>query len=414
MNPFKEKPKKINDTIMNFREMYPMSYNKCDVDPFTKARMILMNGTEVEAVFFSHNFHRHCNNNDLRRELALTRRIEQQEQKLIINLKPIEENILETTIGYEQLAVDLTARLAKLEPDTNVRNALNFALLEDFDHLYRYSNLLELEYGVLPEKLVGGYTEIMPARPTISQHRYPFDSVKCPTNFRDAMLATKLNTMIITAAEQQTMNFYMNVGNYYTSDIGRQLYQEIGMIEEQHVTQYGSLLDPTSTWLEMLLMHEYTECYLYYSCYVDETNPYIKGIWECFFEKEVAHLHKAVELLQKYECRDYTEIIPDGEFPELLTLGPNIEYVRDVISQTVNYTADMEGYIPVEQLPPNANFFKYQNIVTDNNDVCIVPSHLIIDKYICCNGMDYRYEVCKNPIPALQNRCCDNTTVGRM
>ncbi|MDO4283602.1 MAG: hypothetical protein Q4D02_08215 [Clostridia bacterium] len=414
MNPFLEKPKKIDDTIMNFKEMYPKSYNKCDVSPYTKTRIILMNGTEVEAVFFSHNFQRHCNNNDLRRELALTRRIEQQQQKLLINLKPIEENILEQTIGYEQLAVDLTARLAKMEPDTNVRNALNFALLEDFDHLYRYSDLLELEYGILPEKLVGCYTEIMPGRPTIAQHRYPFDSVKQATNFKDAELSTKLHTMIITAAEQQTMNYYMNVGSFYTSEIGRKLFQEIGMIEEQHVSQYGSLIDPTATWLEMLLMHEYTECYLYYSCFMDETDPYVKCIFECFFEKEVAHLHKAVELLQKYEGKDYTSVIPDGEFPELLTLGPNIEYVRDILSQTVNNTANLEGYIPVEQLPKDASFFKYQNIVTNCNDICIVPSHLIIDKYINKNCMDYRFEICSNPIPALQNRCEDNTTVGRV
>lgn len=55
------------------------------------------------------------------------------------------------------------------------------------------------------------------------------------------------------------MNFYMNLGNTYFNDLGRQLYLEIAMIEEQHVTQYGSLLDPTCTWLKNLLLHEYTE-----------------------------------------------------------------------------------------------------------------------------------------------------------
>lgn len=413
MNPFKEKPKKIEDTIMNFQELYPKPYCKCDVDPYTKTRIILMNGTEVEAVFFSHQFHRHCNNNDLRRELALSRRVEQQQQKKLINLKPIEENILEQTIGYEQLAVDLTARLAKMEPDINVRNALNFALLEDFDHLYRYSNLLEMEYGTLPEKLVGCYTEIMPARPTIAHARHPFDSVKMATNFKNATLATKLHTMIITAAEQQTMNYYMNVGSFYTSDIGRKLYQEIGMVEEEHVTQYGSLQDPNQTWLEMLLMHEYTECYLYYSCFMDETTPCVKRVFEEFFEKEVAQLHKACELLQKYEGKDYTEVIPDGEFPELLTLGSNIDYVRNVLNQTVNYTGLRENYIPVTQLNCDADFFRYQNIVTDKNDVCIVPSHTVIEKYIRKNGIDYRFETKPNPIIALQDRTKDNTTVGR-
>ena len=46
------------------------------------------------------------------------------------------------------------------------------------------------------------------------------------------------------------------------------------MIEEQHVSQYESLQDPHATWLEMLLLHEYTECYLYYSCYsMKPTSP---------------------------------------------------------------------------------------------------------------------------------------------
>ena len=42
------------------------------------------------------------------------------------------------------------------------------------------------------------------------------------------------------------------------------------MVEEQHVTQYGGLMDPNCTWLENLLLHEYTECYLYDSFYEDE------------------------------------------------------------------------------------------------------------------------------------------------
>lgn len=410
MNPFEQKPMKLNDTIMDWKKLYPKSFNKCDVNPYTKTRIILMNGTEFEANWFSHQFSRNCNNNDIRRSIATTRRIEKQQQMLIQNLKPINENILETTISYEQLAVDLTARLALNEPDQNVRNALNFALLEDFDHLYRYSNLLELEYRILPEKLVGRYTEIMPARPTISHHRDPKDTVKYYT-CKDAELITKLNVNIITAAEQQTMNFYMNVGGFYTSDIGRKLYQEIGLVEEDHVTQYGSLIDPSQTWLENLLMHEYTECYLYYSCFKDETDPYIKKIWEMFFEYEIVHLHRACDLLEKYESKNWQQVIPDGKFPTLLSLGPNIEYVRDVLKNTANYTGNRENYTCVCDLPKDFDFFTYQNIV--NNNICEVPSHMIIDEYICKKGMDYRFEVAPNPLKSLQNRLCDNICVGR-
>lgn len=410
MNPFDLRPMKIDDSIMNWKEMYPCSYNKCDVNPYTKTRIILMNGTEFEANSFSHQFSRHCNDNDLRREIALTRRIEQQQQKKIQDLKPINENILETTISYEQLAVDLTARLAQNEPDEYVKKALDFALLEDFDHLYRYSDLLEMEYKILPEKLVGRYTEIMPGRPTISHHRHPFDSIRRHIN-KDASLITKLNINIITAAEQQTMNYYMNIGGFYTSDLGRRLYQEIGMVEEEHVSQYESLKNTNETWLERLLMHEYTECYLYYSCLNDETDPYIKKIWEMFFEFEVAHLHKACELLNKYENKEWQEVIPNGEFPKLLLLGPNIEYVRNILKNTVNYTAVREEYASVNELPMDFDFFKYQEIV--NNNVCCVPSHNVIEQYICKNGIDYRFEVAPNPIIKLQDRMCDNVCVGR-
>lgn len=410
MNPFDLKPMKIDDSIMNWKEMYPCSYNKCDVNPYTKTRIILMNGTEFEANSFSHQFSRHCNDNELRREIALTRRIEQQQQKKIQDLKPINENILETTISYEQLAVDLTARLAQNEPDEYVKKALDFALLEDFDHLYRYSDLLEMEYKILPEKLVGRYTEIMPGRPTISHHRHPFDSIRRHIN-KDASLITKLNINIITAAEQQTMNYYMNIGGFYASDLGRRLYQEIGMVEEEHVSQYESLKNTNETWLERLLMHEYTECYLYYSCLNDETDPYIKKIWEMFFEFEVAHLHKACELLNKYENKEWQEVIPNGEFPKLLLLGPNIEYVRNILKNTVNYTAVREEYASVNELPMDFDFFKYQEIV--NNNVCCVPSHNVIEQYICKNGIDYRFEVAPNPIIKLQDRMCDNVCVGR-
>ena len=78
------------------------------------------------------------------------------------------------------------------------------------------------------------------------------------------------------------MNFYMNLGPFYYNDLGRQLYQEIAMIEEQHVTHYGSLLDPTCTWLENLLLHEYMECYLYYSFYQDEMDPTSRGLGDAF------------------------------------------------------------------------------------------------------------------------------------
>ncbi len=411
MNPFNEKPKSIEGTLQNWQQLYPKAYNKREVDPYTKTRIILMNGTEFEANWFSHQFARHIDNNDLRRDLALTRYVEKQQQLKISLLKPKNESILEHTIGYEQLAVDLTAELAKRELDCNVKTALDFALLEDFDHLYRYANLLEMEQGVAAEWLVGRYTEIMPGRPTIAHHRFPMDNVKRNISAKCSDVQTVLATMIITAAEQQTMNYYMNVTNFACSDIGRKLYQEIAMVEEEHVTQYESLMDPNATWIEMLLWHEYCECYLYWSCYMTETDAYIKGLWEENLSIEISHLHKAAELLKKYEKKNWDEVIPCGDFPAPISLHENVEYVRKILNDTVQYTSKQENYVKVSQLPKDADFFRFQNTV--NPTVQIVPSHCVIEEYIRRRGADYRFQVAPSPIPELRNRRQDNTSVGR-
>lgn len=398
---------------MDWKMLYPGSYHKMETNPYTKTRIILMNGTEFEAQWFLRNFSRRCTDNDLRRELAIVRRVEQQQQKRISCLKPRDENVLETTIAYEQLAVDLTAVMAKKETNCTVKNALNFALLEDFDHLYRYGNLLGYEYNLDPKLYVGGYTEITPARPTISEHRHPVDSIYPYINNCTNSTLTKLHIGIITAAEQQTMNYYMNIAPFYCkSDLGRRLYQEIGMIEEEHVTQYESLKDTAATFLEDWLMHEYTECYLYYSCMISECDLRIRRIWEECLLQEIAHLHKAKDMLLKYEGKEWQQVIPDGCFPDPLILGPNIEYVRKIIATTTGNTQQIEDIVPLHELCSDAPFYHYQNMV--NKDICNVASHKVIEETIRAFQTDIRYEVAPNPLPCLQNRCVDNTTLARV
>ena len=411
MNPFEQHPPKLESCLMDWRDMTPMSYDKHTVDPYTRTRVILMNGTEFENVWFSHQLSRNCANGDVRRAIAMLRRSEQQQQKLLAALKPADETLLEHTIGYEQLAVDLTAGLAKREPDPYVKAALDFALLEDFDHLYRYADMMESENGRRAESLVGGYTEIMPGRPTIAHHRHPYDSIKKPINAKTADLQTKLCVGIITAAEQQTMNYYMNVCAAYPNDAGRALYREIGMVEEQHVSHYGSLMDVNCTWLENLLMHQFIECYLYYSCMETETVAHIKQVWERLFEQELAHLHKAAELLYKEEHKDYQQVVGDGQFPSPLSLCSNIPYVRSILQGTVDLTACRESYARVGALEPETDFFRYQGHI--NHDVGSVSSHQVIDQHILRFGEDYRFETAPNPISALRDRKNDNVDVGR-
>ena len=207
------------------------------------------------------------------------------------------------------------------------------------------------------------------------------------------------------------MNYYMNIGAFYGSELGRRLYQEIAMIEEQHVSEYGSLKDPNATPLECMLMHDYTASYLYYSCMQEESDAKVRHIWEQGFEQTAAQLRKAAELMEKTEGRHWQEIIPDGEYPKLLKLQSNIAYVRDILGATVHLTKQRETYADVRSLPESAEFFAYQKTV--NPDADMVASHAVIREIIRKNGQDYRFETAEHPIEALRSRKIDNVSVGR-
>ena len=412
INPFYENNAIAGDKFVSVSDYSPKPYDKTTTTPYTKTRIILLNGTEFEQTWFLHQFSRNCNNNDLRRDIALIRRHEQHQQKIISGLKPIDESDLETTIGYEQLAIDLTAILARHTKDDYVKNALNFALLEDFDHLYRFANLLESEQGIDANTLTGGYTEITPGRPTIAEPRHPYDEINRHIAKELSDPFTKLVVSIITAGEQQTMNYYMNIAGFHNSELGRKLYSEIAMIEEQHVTEYGSLMDTTCSWLENWLVHEYTECYLYYSCYADETDEYIKGIFYQRYLEECGHLQYVANLLQKYEGKPWQAVYTcGGDFPELLRFEGNIDYIRGVLGKTINYTRHNEDYALLDDVNDKSNYFKYQKMNIKKPES--LPSHLVIQNHINDFGKDYRFETKKNPVPSLQDRTCDNINVGR-
>ena len=138
-NPLKEKGIPIEKQIRNWHQIVGKPYNKTEVDCYTRTRQILMNGIEVEAWGFKHQFNRFMPNNNDKELIALISRIEDSQQATVNWMGPADQSVLETTLGYEQVAVDLTAWMAQNEPDEYVRETFDFGLLEDFDHLYRYS-----------------------------------------------------------------------------------------------------------------------------------------------------------------------------------------------------------------------------------------------------------------------------------
>jgi hypothetical protein len=94
--------------------------------------------------------------------------------------------------------------------------------------------------------------------------------------------------------EHQTHDYYMTIGPTFADPIARQLYAAIASVEEQHVTQYESIIDAHETWLEKWLLPEATEVYNYYSCVEYENNARIKRTWARFLEYGLGHPRVAV------------------------------------------------------------------------------------------------------------------------
>ena len=386
MNPMKEKGIPLEKQTLSWSLANPKPYDKRKVHPYTRVRGIFMNGIEVEAALFGHQFARHTDDLELKRQLAQVRRIEQQQQKMINWMIPADESVLEVTIGYEQVAVDLTAYLARTEPDDYVKAALDFALLEDFDHLYRYANLLDLAQGKQAGEITGKYTEITVGRPTVFHHRHPFDTVRRPYDRRKADPLTMLHVLTIVAAEQQTMNFYMNVGNRATDMTGRGLYLEIGQVEEQHVTHYESLMDPKESWFERLCMHELTECWLYHSLVGQEPDPQARKVWQQHLEQEIEHLHIACDLMRRLGKKDPEAMMP-AELPAPLIFESNVDYVRGVLASQEGLTANETEYVPRAKAP--ARFRQYQEMVHAGG----TPSEQVIQEHRKAKGGEYRQEL---------------------
>jgi rubrerythrin len=342
----KEKGVPLDRQKFTWKDLTRRTYSKLDADAFTRVRVILMNGIESEALRFSHSCARM--NRELRESLAIIRRVEQHQQTLVNWLNPADQSPLETTLGFEQVAIEVTARVALNEPDPYLAQSYRFGMLEDFDHLYRYSALYDRVEGKDPNYITQCYTDIRPGRPTIVEHRHPLDDLRRPYNARTAAPITKLNALTIVAGEHQTHDYYMNIGPTFSDPVARMLYAEIASIEEQHVTQYESLMDPDESWLEKWLLHEATEVYNYYSCLQSETNPHIKEVWQRFVDYELGHLHYVMGLFKTMTRRDPAEVLP-ATLPEPIRFESHRDFVRQVLSNEIPLRANGTEYVPLAE-----------------------------------------------------------------
>jgi hypothetical protein len=362
-----------------WRDLVQPTISKLDDDAFTRVRIILMNGIESEALRFSHACARM--NKELQKPLALVRRAEQHQQTMVNWLLSADHSPLETTIGFEQVAIEVTASVAQHEPDPYLAQVFRFGLLEDFDHLYRYSALMDRLEGKDANSILQSYTDILPGRPTAVEHRNPEDDLREHYDRATADPRTKLNALTIMAGEHQTHDYYMTVGPQFADPVARQLYAEIASIEEQHVTQYESIIDPHETWMEKWLLHEAGEVYNYWSCVEFESNPRVKAIWERFLDYELGHLQMVMELFKQVEGRDPAELLP-ATLPEPIQYQSQRDFVRQVLRDEVDLRARGTQFIHKDEEGPDSPSVRYRHQMNSEGS----PSEIVSTGWLWIPG----------------------------
>ena len=373
LDPWHEKGIPLERQYRSWKQIVRDPYRKQEVDAYSRARVILMNGIEAEAGLYSHSFARMSDNPEIKALLARTRRVEDQQQTTINWLNPGDQTILETTLGYEQVAVDLTAYLARHEPDPYVREAFHFGLLEDFDHLYRYSELLDYLEGTDPNTVLQGKTDILPGRPTEVHHNDPEMRLLRHYEKNRANPLSKLHIWTLLSGEQQTRNYYKEHGPEFTNRRARELYAEISEVEEEHVSYYESLVDPTETSLERQVLHELMEVYNYFHCLEQETDPRLKQIWDEFLHMELTHLQVWGDMLRRFEGIE-PEVLFGNELVVEFKFQENKDYVRGVLEQQRDLREVGSAWVWKDNLPRDWSSYAYQHIVNADG----VPSEEIV------------------------------------
>lgn len=190
----------------------------------------------------------------------------------------------------------------------------------------------------------------------------------------------------------------MNIGNRFQEPLARALYAEIAMIEEQHVTHYESILDPTATWLENLVLHEFNECWNYHSYLQDEPDPKIRAIYELHLAMELEHLRIAADLMRQIERREPEALMAAGDIRPL-QIRENKAWTRAILAAQVDLTSKASAFVPVTELPAEDRYFAYNRDV--NGDW--TPSEAVIAEHAAALGGEYRLETDgPNPVPGLR------------
>ncbi len=346
--------------------------------------------------------------NDIRRRLSTLQRAELQQSIRLASMTPNNNSILVHAVDILHLSIQLSAYISQYENDKYTKKAIDYITLEQCDNLYRLANLIDSETDIDPLSLVDNTIEIMPTRPSISQHLHPHDTIKRYCNYKQCNMSTLLHITLLQSLASYSTQYFATILPHYTSTLGRQLLSELAHIASQHSTIYRSLVDANSPPLERLLISQYTECYCYYSAYQYNQSK----VYQHHYDQELYHLHSVANILQHSSGKVWQQVLSRGEYPEPITLQDNTQYIRKLLTSSINTTSQLEDYCDSATLDDTTTHHHYRTQL--NNNIAHVPSHRVISRHIADKGSDYRQMRAIHPIEQLEDRQHDNTTIGRI
>ena len=156
---------------------------------------------------------------------------------------------------------------------------------------------------------------------------------------------TRLHALTMTALQQHARDFYMSVGPSFGDPVARELFTEIASTEEQHLTQYESVIDPRERLLEKWLLHEASEAFNYWSCCEQETDPKVRAIWERMLDYELGHVRVVADMFEDIERRDAAEVL-DTLIETPLEHRSQREMIRAVLRTEIGLSAREQELVP--------------------------------------------------------------------
>ncbi|MGC9670838.1 hemerythrin domain-containing protein [Planosporangium sp. 12N6] len=343
-NPLEYNGIPLERQTRDWRELDVSPIDPEATDPYATCRIIAVNGVENEAIQFDFQIARNHADSDVRREMDYLASLSEQQHRVVHRLLPDVGSVLETALEYEHAAVDLDSWLARMEPDPQRREVYECDALEDFDHLYRYTDVLEMLRHRRADRVVDELTDVLPERAAAGQAPLRGEGGQEPTT---APLS-ELNALTMLSVEQELSQFYRSARPGHVDPVTRPTYQEIGRVEEEQVARHQVLVDPSASWWEQLVIHEYNECYLYYSFLQQETDPRVRAVWELYLDMQLARLQLARDLLRRFEDRDADEVVGSG-LPEPLGFERNREFLRQLLAARLGRGS--LGAEPVRDVP---------------------------------------------------------------